>query len=165
MTLLGVYNAALCSVWEKGMNFRIQILPPAEDQLWPQQISVDSFKNRTVSHFSRMVLVWSYLKGGYWTQWPFKIFSILWYQDFMNSAHLIIWPSFTYAFIFPGQISIQNCVCVCVYKHNTNTNSSGLLHSSFYICILKNSCSVHTCMLFLFFSEVYLSSLMSDSLY
>lgn len=91
-------------------EYRFFFLPPAEDQLWPQQISTDSFKNRTLFHFSRMVLVWSYLKGGEWTRWPFKIFSILWYRGFMNSAHLIIWPSFTYAFIFPGQTSIQNFI-------------------------------------------------------
>lgn len=33
-----------------------------------------SFKNRIISHFFRMVLVWSYLKGGEWTKRPFKIF-------------------------------------------------------------------------------------------
>lgn len=110
LSVVGCYT--LFWMWERHgfQNTDFFFLPPAEDQLWPQQISTDSFKNRTLFHFSRMVLVWSYLKGGEWTRWPFKIFSILWYRGFMNSAHLIIWPSFTYAFIFPGQTSIQNFI-------------------------------------------------------
>lgn len=60
---------------EWGISFRIEILTWAEKQFCQREsFSTESFKNRITSHFSGMVLMWSYLKGGEWTKWPLKIF-------------------------------------------------------------------------------------------
>ena len=64
-----------CPECEGGISFRIGILTWAEKQFCQREsFFTESFKNRITSHFSGMVLMWSYLKGGEWTKWPLKIF-------------------------------------------------------------------------------------------
>lgn len=52
LRVVGCY--ALFWIWKRQEFQEFQntdFLPPAEDQRWPQQISTDSFKNRTLSFF------------------------------------------------------------------------------------------------------------------